>query len=225
MEARVCVVVGVGPGLGEALARTFSTEGYRVALLSRREQKLAALASELDGVAVACDATDPASIRAALAEVRRRLGPVHTLLWNVGSAVWGDLDTVDEDGMELAWRTNALGLFAAAKAAVADMRAAGEGAIIVTGATASRRGKPLTTAFAAGKAAQRSLCQSLARQLWPEGVHVALMIIDAGVGPRGGDDPGKLDPNHAARTAFYLTQQPRSAWTFELELRPHVERW
>ncbi len=83
----------------------------------------------------------------------------------------------------------------------------------------------MTTAFAAGKAAQRSLCQSLARQLGPEGIHVALMIIDAGVGPRGGDNPAKLDPDHAALTALHLAHQPRSAWTFELELRPHVERW
>ena len=228
----VCVVVGVGPGIGEALARRFADRGYRVAVMARSADKLAALAGEIDGLAVPCDATDPASIEAALQRVATELGPVDTLLWNVGSGVWGNVDQIDADGMELAWRTNALGLFVAAKAVVAGMRANGGGNLIVTGATASRRGKPFTTAFAAGKAAQRSLCESLARHLWPDGIHVALVVVDGVVDlpssrSRMPDKPAEsfLAPDDIATTVLHLTQQPRSAWTFELEVRPHVESW
>jgi len=229
-EQPVCVVVGVGPGLGEALARAFAGSGWRVVLMARTASKLHALAEELGGVGVACDVMDNDAITAAFAAVRERLGPIHTLVWNVGSGVFGDLDKVGVDAMNLAWGTNALGLFVAAQAVVDDMRAAGEGNILVTGATASRRGKPFTTAFAAGKAAQRSLCQSLGRQLGPEGIHVALTIIDGMVLPgpeRRGDRPvaSFIAPVDAARTVLYLAQQPRSAWTFELEVRPHVEAW
>jgi len=229
-DAPVCVVVGVGPGLGEALARRFAAAGWRVALMARTVSKVVALAEELGGIGVACDATDEDSIKAAFASVRAQLGEIDTLLWNVGSGVFGTIDNIGIDGMELAWRTNALGLFIAAKEVIPGMRAAGAGNIIVTGATASRRGKPFTTAFAAGKAAQRSLCQSLARQLGPEGIHVALMIIDGGVMPppeRRGDKPVEafLSPPDVAQTALHLVQQPRSAWTFELEMRPHLESW
>jgi len=226
MGGPVCVVVGVGKGNGEALVRAFASEGYRVALMARTESKLEALAAEVGGLAVPCDATDNASIEAAMSRVAAELGPVHTLVWNVGNGVWGDLDKIDIDGMELAWRTNALGLFVAAKQVVGGMREAGEGAILVTGATASRRGKPMTTAFAAGKAAQRSLCQSLARQLWPEGIHVALVVVDGMI--QMPDQPTRdaaLKPEDIARTYVNLAKQPRSAWTFELEVRPHVESW
>ncbi len=226
-ETRVCVVVGVGPGLGEALAREFASSGWRVAVMSRRVDKLVPLAEELGGLAVACDATEPESIRSALQQVREQLGPVHTLVWNVGSGVWGDLDKIDVDGMELAWRTNALGLFVAAKEVVGDMRAASGGNLLVTGATATRRGKPFTTAFAAGKAAQRSLCESLARQLWPEGIHVALVVIDGMVKLPSTERPEEqlILPEDAAVTYRHLATQPRSAWTFELEVRPDVESW
>lgn len=218
----VCVVVGIGPGLGESLARRFHQDGFRVALLARTEAKTSGLAKELDGLSLVCDVMDNESIQKTLAQVRETWGPINTLLWNVGPAVFGDLDQVDVEAMEIAWRTNALGLFVAVKAIVEDMRAAGEGNIIVTGATASRRGVPFTTAFAAGKAAQRSLCQSLARQLWPQGIHVSLIVVDGMVAP---GDETKISPDDVAITAANLCQQPRSAWTFELEVRPHVEKW
>ena len=230
-EERVCVVVGVGPGLGEALSRQFAAAGFKVAVMSRNAQKLSSLASDIGGVAISCDATDEASILQAMAQAREQLGPIHTLVWNVGNATWGDLDKVEVAGMELAWRTNALGLFIAAKEVVSDMRAAGSGNILVTGATATRRGKPFTTAFAAGKAAQRSLCQSMARQLWPEGIHVALVIIDGMVHLPGRPELAErpegtlIEPPEAARTFLTIAQQPRSAWSFETEVRPHVESW
>jgi len=225
MSDKICVVVGVGPMMGEALARAFGGAGYRLVLMARTPSKLAALAEELGAETIACDVTDDHSVIAAFAEVADRVGPVHTVLWNVGSGVFGTLDDVGVDGLELAWRTNVRGLFVAAQQVTPAMRDAGDGAILVTGATASRRGKPFTTAFAAGKAAQRSLCQSLARQLGPEGIHVALMILDAVVAPVGAEEPKYLQPTDAAQTYLHVAQQPRSTWTFELELRPSVESW
>ena len=232
MTDRVCVVVGVGPGLGEAYARAFSTAGWKLAVMSRSADRLKGLADELGGIAVACDVTDDDSIQRAFAEVEQELGPVHTLIWNVGSGVWGDIDSVNVDGLELAWRTNTRGLFVATQSVLPKMRESGDGNIIVTGATASLRGKPFTTAFAAGKAAQRSLCQSLARTLWPEGIHVALIIIDGMVDlPRTRERmPDKPDeefvgPAETAQIALHLARQPRRAWTFELEARPHLENW
>lgn len=232
MGQRVCAVVGVGPGLGEGYARQFAEAGWTVALLSRNADRLQELARELGGKAWSCDATDEASIRDTFAAIEAELGPVHTLVWNVGSGVWGDIDAIGTDGMELAWRTNTLGLFVATQVVLPGMRAAGEGNILVTGATASLRGKPFTTAFAAGKAAQRSLCQSLARKLWPEGIHVALLIIDGMVDlpttrqrmPGKGDE-AFVGPSAVGSTAVHLAQQDRRAWTFELEVRPHVESW
>ncbi len=231
-DEKVCAVVGVGPGLGEAYARAFAEAGWKVAVLSRTKSKLEGLAAELGGIAIACDATDDASIEAAFDTIEAELGAVHTLVWNVGSGVFGDLDSVDVDGLELAWRTNTRGLFVAAKRVVGPMREAGEGNVIVTGATASLRGMPFTTAFAAGKASQRSLCQSLARQLWPQGIHVALIIVDGMVDlpstrermPEKPDD-FFVGPAETAQIALNLARQPRRAWSFEVEARPSIENW
>ncbi len=231
-EKKVCAVVGVGPGLGEAYARAFAEAGWSVALLARSAGKLEALAEELGGLAVPCDVTDDAAIGAAVDAIEAELGPIHTLVWNVGSGVFGDLDAIGVDAMELAWRTNARGLFVAAQRVVGGMREAGEGNILVTGATASLRGKPFTTAFAAGKAAQRSLCESLARQLWPEGVHVALIIVDGLVDLPSvrarmpdRDDASFVGPAETAQIALHLARQPRRAWSFQVEARPSVESW
>lgn len=222
-QSKVAVVVGVGPGLGGALAERFAAEGYRVAQVSRS-------GSGTDHFS--CDVTDEASLRSTFEAIREQLGPVHTLLWNVGSGVWGDIDALEPSALDLAYHTNARGLFLAAQACVADMRAQGGGNLIVTGATASLRGKPFTTAFAAGKAAQRSLAQALARKLWPEGIHVALIIVDGMVDlprtrermPDKGDEVF-VSPDGFADAALFLCNQSRRAWTFELDVRPHVESW
>ena len=172
------LVVGVGPGLGGAAARRLAADGYRVALAARNVDKLSEFAAETAGLAVAMDATDPSSIEAGITRVEEELGEIHTVVWNVGGGRFGDLETVSIDALELAFNTNTRGLFVLAKRLVPAMAARSDGALIITGATASLRGKPFTTAFAAGKAAQRSLAQSLARQYGKHGVHVALIIID-----------------------------------------------
>lgn len=231
-EQPVCVVVGVGPGLGGVSAVRFAEAGWRVACVARSAENVAEWAEQTGGRGYTADATDLVSVRTTLERIRTELGPVHTLIWNVGSAVFGDLDKIDIDGLDLGLDTNARGLLTAVKAVVADMRAAGTGNVLITGATASLRGKPFTTAFAAGKAAQRSLAQSFARQLWPQGIHVALVIVDGMVDlpktrasyPEAPAD-AFISPDAYADTLLFLARQHRSAWTFELEVRPSIETW
>ena len=233
MREAVCAIIGVGPGNGEAYARRFSDQGHAVALLSRSVDKLQTLASELpDAQAFACDASDPDSVRSALGDVARAMGPVQTLIYNAGAGAFGSIDDVDLSDFERAWRVNTLGLAAAAKAVVPAMREAGAGNLIVTGATASRKGGANFAAFAQAKAAQRSLAQSLARKLGPDGIHVALIIIDAVVDlPRTREAMADkathefAKPGAIADAAWFLANQDRSAWTFELDVRPFSESW
>jgi NAD(P)-dependent dehydrogenase (short-subunit alcohol dehydrogenase family) len=233
MSKPVCVVVGVGPGNGAALARRFHAAGYAVALLARSTNLTAELARELDGArAYACDVGDEASVAATFAAIARELGPVEVLLYNAGSGVWGTVEDVAAKDFEQAWRVNALGAFLASKQVIPAMKQAGAGSIVFIGATASRRGNVKTAAFAPAKAAQRSLAESMARHLWPAGVHVGLMILDGVVDlPRTRQMmPGKPDsffikPDDVAEAALQLVRQPRSTWTFELDVRPFGETW
>lgn len=233
MTKPVCVVVGVGEGNGAALARAFAKEGMAVALLARGTDFASELAGELgDARAYVCDVSDPPSVAEAFGRIRSELGDPETVVYNAGSGVWGDVESVDLAGFEASWRVNAYGAFAVAKEVVPAMKAAGKGAIIFIGATASLRGGPKTAAFAPAKAAQRSLAQSMARSLWPAGIHVALIAIDAVVDlPRTRQNmPDKpdaffLEPEDMAATAVWLARQPRSAWTFEAVVRPFGENW
>ncbi len=233
MTKALCVVVGVGPGNGAALARAFSEAGMALALLARRTEFTSQLASELpDARAYACDVSDPASVAAAFKALRADMGDAATLVYNAGSGIWGDVEKIGLDDFEAAWKVNALGALAASKEVIPAMKAAGSGAIIFIGATASRRGTPRTAAFAPAKAAQRSLAESMARSLGPQGIHVALIVIDAVVDlPRTRqampDKPDAyfLKPADMAASAVWLAQQPRSAWSFEIEVRPFAETW
>jgi NAD(P)-dependent dehydrogenase (short-subunit alcohol dehydrogenase family) len=232
-NAPVCAIVGAGPGNGAAFARHFAAEGYRVALLARNGKRLAELAASIPGSrAYACDVTDDESIRATFEAIARDLGPVEALIYNAGKGMWGDPLTVSEADFEAAWRVNAHGAFLAARAVLPSMLAAGRGTLLFIGATASRRGRPNTTAFAAAKAAQRSLAESLARAYGPKGIHVALLIIDGVVDEPvnrpafpGRPDEFFVKPDDIAETAAFLVRQPRSAWTFELDVRPFGEQW
>lgn len=229
----VCVVVGAGPGNGRALAARFAAAGYRVVLMARRHEPLRTLAAQIDGGhAVAADAADPAAVSEAFDRVRDQFGPVRTLLYNAGASVFGDLDAISAADFARAWETNALGLLHCAKAVVPDMRGRAAGEIVVSGATASKKGGAGFAAFAAAKAAQYSLAQSMARQLGPEGIHVAIAIID---GVIASDRTRRMLPDRdaedfmaaddIAEAIYQVVRQPRSAWTFELDLRPFRERW
>ena len=233
MTKPVCVVVGVGEGNGAALARAFAREGMAVALLARGTEFSSALAEEIgDARAYACDVSDGAAIADTFARIREELGAPATLIYNAGSGVWGDVDAITLEQFEAAWRVNALGALACAKEVIPAMKEAGSGTIIFIGATASRRGGPRSAAFAPAKAAQRSLAESLARTLGPVGVHVALIVIDAVVDiPRTRammrDKPDAFfqKPDDMAATALWIAKQPRSAWTFEVAVRPYGENW
>ena len=163
-----------------------------------------------------------------LAAVRADLGDPEVLVYNAGSGSWKAFDETSAEDLERSFRINALGMMTASQAVLPSMRRAKRGSIVVVGATASLRGKPMTTGFAAGKAAQRSLAQAMARQFWPEGVHVSLLIIDGSVGDAGApttDEVKRLDPRDVASAALSLTKQPPSAWSFEVDLRPKNEPW
>ncbi len=230
MTKPVCVVVGVGPMNGSSFARRFAEEGYSVALLSRKTEYSRKLAAEIDSAkAYACDVTDPSAVESAFASVTADLGQIDVLVYNAGSGVWGNIEELSADDFEQSWRINTMGAFLASKQVIPSMKERKTGTIIFIGATASLRGKPFTTAFAPAKAAQRSLAQAMARHLWPSGIHVSLIIIDGGVKSLNSDSdvnaPETLNPDDIATTAYFLSQQPRSAWSFEVDVRPSQENW
>jgi len=233
MSKPVCAVVGVGPGNGAAFARRFSDEGFAVALLARKLDFIGDLASTLPSARpYMCDVSDPASIDRAFGSIRSELGEVDVLIYNAGSGVFGTVEEVTPSDLDQAFRVNTSGLLAAAQAIIPAMKAKGKGSIVVIGATASRRGGIKTAAFAPAKAAQRSLAESMARHLWPSGIHVSLIIIDGVVDlprtrERMKDKPDSFfaKPADIAATAFSLTRQESSAWSFEVEARPFGETW
>jgi NAD(P)-dependent dehydrogenase (short-subunit alcohol dehydrogenase family) len=229
----VCAVVGVGPGNGAAFSRRFAKEGYSVALLARGTGFSGELAASLpDARAFECDVTDAASVERAFAAIREQMGDVAVVVYNAGSGVWGTIEDVDAAAFEASWRINTMGAFLVARQVVPAMKKAGGGEFVFVGATASRRGGAKTAAFASAKAAQKSLAESMARHLWPSGIHVALVIVDGVVDleatrKRMPDKPDSFfaKPDDIADTAFRLTEQHRSAWSFEVEARPFGETW
>ena len=182
--------------------------------------------------AYACDVSDEASVERAFAAVVSELGPVDVLVYNAGSGVWGNVEKVTPKDFEASWRVNALGALLASKAVIPAMKEKKHGDIVFIGATASRRGNVMTAAFAPAKAAQRSLAESMARYLWPEGIHVSLVVVDGVVESERSrsarpDAPENtmLKPDDVAQVVFALTQQKPSAWSFEVEARPFAEKW
>lgn len=234
MKKPVCVVVGVGPGNGAALARRFAAASYQVALLARSNEYIASLAEELgDAQAINCDVTEASSVARAFAHIRRHMGEVAVLIYNAGgSAKWLSAEEVDPADFALSWRVNAFGGLLATQQVIPNMTKLEAGTILFISATAARRGGPKSAAFAAAKAAQRSLAESLAKHLWPAGIHVGLIIIDGVVdSPRTRKAMPQKDADFyvkstaVAETAYQLTAQDRSAWSFEVEARPFAEKW
>jgi NAD(P)-dependent dehydrogenase (short-subunit alcohol dehydrogenase family) len=233
MSKPVCAVVGVGPGNGAAFARRFSDEGFAVALLARKLDFTSELAAALPSAkAFACDVSDVGSIKRAFDAIRQDLGEVDVVLYNAGSGVWGTVEEVTPSDLETAFRVNTSGLLASVQEVLPAMKAKKRGSIVVIGATASRRGGAKTAAFAPAKAAQRSLAESMARHLWPAGIHVSLIVVDgvidlATTRQRMKDKPESFFVKAAdiAATAFWLTKQEPSAWSFEVEARPFAETW
>lgn len=232
----VCVVAGAGPGNGLAVGRRFLAAGYDVVLLARGGSGLhAAIAAdpELAPLRVErCDLNDAESVRKTFADIIVRHGAVDTLVYNAGNAVIDNVDVFDDELFESAWRTNQFGLMHCVRQVVGGMRERRKGNIVITGATASLRGSSNFLSFAAAKAGQRSLAQSLAKHLMPYGIHVAYLVIDGVVDmPRtrqffsAHPDDFFTQPDDVADAVFGLMSQRRSGWTFELDLRPFGEKW
>ena len=231
---KVCAIFGAGPGNGLAFANRFANAGYNVALCARNITRVNAMASSIGDAArgYSIDVTDNSSVREAFNAITREQGSVETLIYNAGNARWGNIDSIEASELLPGFDVNVAGLVRGVQAVLPAMRSAGQGSVIVVGAGAALRGRPDTLGFAAAKAAQRSICQSLARQLGPEGIHVGLLILDGVVDipstmQRMADKPKEffLSADGVADAAFALTQQDRQAWTFELDLRPSGEVW
>jgi NAD(P)-dependent dehydrogenase (short-subunit alcohol dehydrogenase family) len=238
----VAWVVGVGPaaGLGGALARRFARGGLRVVLTGRNETRLQSVAEEITNAggraqALAGDISVPSEVTRLAAAVRD-VGALRSALFNAGNMVRGNALEVTPEQFESTWRGSAYAGFLFVRATLPLLLESGGGSLLVTGATASVRGGGPFIAFASAKAALRSLAQSAAREYGPQGIHVAHIVIDGGIdGARlrsgasdrvaaAGDD-GLLHPDAIADTYWHLHQQPRSAWTHELDLRPFKERF
>jgi NAD(P)-dependent dehydrogenase (short-subunit alcohol dehydrogenase family) len=224
---RSALIVGAGMGLSAALARRFVHSGCAVALAARDVAKLTALCAETGAAAFACDAQDPAEVARLFDAVGRFAGPPEVVVYNAGARVRGPLTTLAPEDVRRALMVGAFGAFLVAQRAVPAMLDLGRGAILLTGASASVKGYAESAPFAMGKFALRGLAQSMARELAPKGIHVAHFVIDGAIrGPgRADPDDSTLDPEAIAQTYMTVLTQPRSAWTWEVEVRPWVERF
>jgi NAD(P)-dependent dehydrogenase (short-subunit alcohol dehydrogenase family) len=224
------LIVGAGRGLSASLTRLLRKEGLRVAIAARDTAKLAPLCAETGAQPFACDAQDAAQVQRLFAEVEHEQGSPDVVVYNASARSRGPfVDLVAED-VQRALQVTAFGAFLVAQAAASRMLPKGQGAILFTGASASVKGYAQSAPFAMGKFALRGLAQSMARELSPQGIHVAHFVIDGAI--RSADrpvDPAKpdamLDPDAIAASYLAVLRQPRSAWTWEMELRPWVERF
>jgi NAD(P)-dependent dehydrogenase (short-subunit alcohol dehydrogenase family) len=227
---RTALIVGTGPGLSASLARLFAANGLAVAVAARRAGKLDALCKETGATAHECDATDPAAVERLFAEVEGRHDAPDVVVYNASARAPGALLDLDPAAVRQSMDVSAFGAFLVAQQAARRMLPKGQGAILLTGATAGVKGFARSTAFAMGKFALRGLAQSLARELSPQGVHVAHFVIDGGISSQtrmaAADKPDSmLDPDAIAQTYWHVMHQHRSAWSWEVEVRPWVEKF
>ena len=229
----VAVVTGVGPGTGAAIARRFARGGYAVAMLARTHERLVGLEREVaHSHAYPCDVTDEAQLDAALAAIRADLGAPQVLIHNAVGGAFGTFLEIDPEVLNRKFQVNTMALLHLARRLAPAMVEAGAGAIITTGNTSAFRGKASFAGFAPTKAAQRILAESIARDVGPKGVHVAYLMIDAVIDlewtrrmfPDAADD-FFIKPTAIAEEVWHVAHQDRSAWSFNVELRPFRETW
>ena len=235
MDGKVAAILGVGPGLGAAVARRFAHEGFAVGLMARSEESLSATQEEVEDVngqtlAVRADATDAASVASAFEEVRGSLGDPEVFVYNAGAFRMGGILEVSPEDFDDCFRANCCGAFYGAQQVLPAMVERGRGTILLTGATASMRGSANFAALATGKFGLRALAQSMAREFGPQGIHVAHVIIDGQINtPRvremlpDREEHTMISPDSIAETYWRLHTQDPTAWTLETDLRPAVE--
>ena len=227
---KTALIVGVGSGLSASLARLFAKTGLKVALAARRAANLATLAQETGAKTFACDSTDRAQVVKLFSDVEAALGSPDVVVYNASYRTRGPFVELVPDEVEKALMVTAFGGFLVAQEAAKRMLPKRHGAIFFTGASASVKGYAQSAPFAMGKFALRGLAQSMARELSPHGIHIGHVVVDGGIkSERRPDPPDKpdsmLDPDAIAQSYLHLLQQPRSAWAWEIELRPWVEKF
>jgi NAD(P)-dependent dehydrogenase (short-subunit alcohol dehydrogenase family) len=230
----VALVSGVGPGTGASIARRFSRGGYAVAMLARDKERLDGLEREIENArGYQCDVSDPAQVDATVDRVASELGVPKVLVHNAVGGAFATFLEIEPEVLNQNFQVNTMGLLYLARKIVPAMLEAGEGAIIVTGNTSALRGRAKFAGFAPTKAAQRILAESIAREVGPKGVHVAYVVIDAVIDvewtramfakPAG--DPFFIQPSAIAEEVWHVANQERSAWSFNVEVRPFGENW
>lgn len=227
---RTALIVGAGPGLSAAVARALRRNGVEVALACRHPGNLEDFARDIGARLLTCDAAEPAQVRDLFAALDDDGGTPEVVLYNPSFRVRGPFADLDPADVETALRVTAFGAFVTAQEAVRRMLPCGRGALLFTGASASVKGYAQSAPFAMGKFALRGMAQSLARELHPQGIHVVHLVVDGGIRsarrPEPPDKPDSmLDPDALAETYLHCLRQPRNAWTWEVEVRPWVERF
>ena len=240
-DPKVALIVGAGDATGGAIARRFAAEGYTVCVTRRKVEKLADLVSTIEAEcgkvhAFGSDARREEQVEALIEEIERDIGPIEVAVYNIGGNVNFPITETTSRVYFKVWEMCALGGFLMGREVAKHMLTRERGTILFTGATASMRGGIGYAAFAGGKHALRALAQSMARELAPQGIHVAHVVIDGAIDTQFiaerfperyalKDQDGILDPDHIAEAYLMLHNQPRSAWTFEMDMRPWLENW
>jgi NAD(P)-dependent dehydrogenase (short-subunit alcohol dehydrogenase family) len=229
-ENQLALIVGAGAGLSASIARAFAGAGMRIALAARGIADLGALAAEVGARTYACDAAEPEAVKRLFADLDRDPGGPGVVVYNASYRTRGPFVELEPAEVEKSILVSAFGGFLVGQEAARRMLPRGSGTILFTGASASVKGYAQSAPFAMGKFALRGLAQSMARELGPQGIHVAHVVVDGGIRgarrPEAADRPDALlDPDAMAASYLHLVQQHRSAWTFELELRPWVEKF
>ena len=229
-EFRCALIVGAGQGLSAALTRLFVRYGMKVALASREPAKLDRVCAETGALAFRCDATQSRDVERLFGEVETAMCEPDVVVYNASGRVRGPVAELEPAEVERALAVTAFGGFLVAREAARRMLAHKHGAILFTGASASVKGYAQSATFAMGKFALRGLAQSMARELAPQGIHVAHFVIDGAIArpdrtPSSSSPDSMLDPDAIAVNYLHVLRQPRSAWTWEIELRPWVEKF
>ena len=228
----VALIVGAGRGLSASLTRLFASEDMDVAIAARNTDKLSALCEETGAQAYACDAVDSAQVDQLFTSVTADIGKPDVVVYNASNRARGPIQNLDPEAVRTAIQVSCFGGFLVAQAAAKQMVPRKSGTILLTGASASVKGYPNSSSFAMGKFGLRGLAQSLARELQPQNIHVAHFVIDGGIlqgshdprAPERGED-AMLLPDEIAKDYLHVHRQHRSSWTWEIELRPWVEKF